>query len=354
MSSTTGYKHLGDVNFQSAESVEVRQPMMTSSINTARRRQDSLDGRLISASGERLVQRHMPPMMRLYRLRDVFLSLLHWKWPYTLVVVCLAYCVSWAIFAGLWLLLHKTDPSCLSLSKGNTTSFNSLFIFSTVVQTSIGFGNDFIQGGCEAGSALLVIQCLVGYIMDGVLMGLILTKALRAKSRAQTIHFSPHGVVCQRNGVLCLLFRLVDLRLQSVCEAHIRAYCYRPERTQEGEVLDWECRELDLGYDVGRDRILLLLPVTACHYITETSPFYGLSKDEVLSGPFEIILLLEGAIEATGLNMQAMRSYTHRDILWGHQFVPMVKLEQETGEVGVDFAQLDATKRVELDTRQST
>ena len=309
-------------------------------------------GRLLGLHGERLVRRQIPLRGNLVYAQDIFLTLVQWKWPYTILAVCAAYCLSWALFAALWFALNANNPECLSLSQPNTTSFNTMFIFSIMVQTTIGFGNDFIYGDCQEGSLLLVVQCVIGLLLDGVLLGLVLTKASRAKSRACSIVFSRYGVVCRRNGVLCLLWRLADLRVRSVCEAHIRAYLYKSQRTREGESLDWECRDLDLGYDTGRDRVLMLLPITACHYITESSPFHGMTQEQIMSEPFEIVLLLEGVIEATGLTAQARASYTHRDILWGHRFAPIVRTD-ESGVV-VDFEKISSTEKIDVNVMAQT
>eukprot|EP00117_Sycon_ciliatum_P045607 scpid45263/ scgid32765/ G protein-activated inward rectifier potassium channel 2; Inward rectifier K(+) channel Kir3.2; Potassium channel, inwardly rectifying subfamily J member 6 len=305
--------------------------------------------RIVGANGERLAERLLPLSHRLYYIRDFFITLVVCKWRYTLLALAGLYCASWILFAGLWYALNTHDESCFHLSNSTySDSFNTMFIFSIAVQTTIGFGNDFIQDSCQLGSFLLAVQCVIGLMLDGLLLGLILTKASRAKSRARTVLFSTHGGICRRDGQLCLLWRVADLRTRSMCEAHLRAYCYRSQTTLEGEQLDWECRELDLGYDTGRDRILLLLPVTVCHFINDASPLRHLTEEELSRSRFEIVLLLEGVIEATGLTAQAMHSYTNRDILWGYRFKPMVSTTT-SGRIAVDYSELNAMQKVDIE-----
>lgn len=71
---------------------------------------------------------------------------------------------------------------------------------------------------------------------------------------------------------------------------------------QEGEEIPLFMYELDVGYDVGEDRIFFIWPMTIVHKINESSPLYDVSASTLKSEDFEIVVLLEGVIESTGWN----------------------------------------------------
>ena len=71
-----------------------------------------------------------------------------------------------------------------------------------------------------------------------------------------------------------------------------------------------------------KNELLLFWPTTVIHKITPSSPLYKLSSGDLSreAANFEIIVVLEGIVEATGLTTQARTSYLPSEILWGHRF----------------------------------
>jgi potassium inwardly-rectifying channel subfamily J len=55
------------------------------------------------------------------------------------------------------------------------------------------------------------------------MVGIVFAKLSRPKKRTQTLLFSRNAVICQRDGHLCLMFRVGDMRKSHIVEAHVRA-----------------------------------------------------------------------------------------------------------------------------------
>jgi hypothetical protein len=91
--------------------------------------------------------------------------------------------------------------------------------------------------------------------------------------------------------------------------------------TAEGEDLPLDQTEIEMGTQEGEDRVLMLWPATLVHVIDAKSPFFGMSAQELAKAKFELIVVLEGIVETTGLSVQARASYLPGEILWGHRFV---------------------------------
>ena len=81
--------------------------------------------------------------------------------------------------------------------------------------------------------------------------------------------------------------------------------------TREGEVMPVYQRELSLGDSGDSDgesdgRLFLVWPIIVQHCISESSPLWDVSADDLVSGHkhFEIIVILEGIVECTGMTTQ--------------------------------------------------
>ncbi|RXM92157.1 ATP-sensitive inward rectifier potassium channel 14 [Acipenser ruthenus] len=98
-----------------------------------------------------------------------------------------------------------------------------------------------------------------------------------------------------------------------------------PRVTPEGEYLPLDHEDMNVGFDNGTDRIFLVSPVTIVHEIDEDSPLYELSQAELeQEADFEVVVILEGMVEATAMTTQCRSSYLSHEILWGHRFEPVL------------------------------
>jgi len=95
--------------------------------------------------------------------------------------------------------------------------------------------------------------------------------------------------------------------------------------TPEGEFLPLDNADLNVGFDNGTDRIFLVSPVTIVHEIDEESPFFEVDK-LTLEGDkeLEVVVILEGMVEATAMTTQCRSSYLASEIVWGHRFEPVL------------------------------
>lgn len=60
-------------------------------------------------------------------------------------------------------------------------------------------------------------------MIQAFMVGVVFAKLSRPKKRTQTLLFSRNAVICQRDGILCLMFRVGDMRKSHIIEAHVRA-----------------------------------------------------------------------------------------------------------------------------------
>lgn len=75
-------------------------------------------------------------------------------------------------------------------------------------------------------------------------VGLVFLKMVRPKQRTRTLQFSNRAVVCRRDGKLCFMFRVGDLRRSHIIEAKMRVLFIQSRTTQEGELVSPSRTEL--------------------------------------------------------------------------------------------------------------
>ncbi|CAN0359398.1 unnamed protein product [Lampetra fluviatilis] len=316
-------------------------------------------------------------------LSDIFTTLVDLRWRWNVAIFVLTYSAAWLAMASLWwgiaYLRGDLDAGLhggggcgggdggggggggdgggvpYSACVANVHSFATAFLFFIETEATIGYGHRYITERCPEGILLFLFQSLLGSVVDAFLMGCIFIKMSQPKKRAETLMFSREAVVSSRDGSLCLMFRVGNLRSSHMVSAQIRCKLIKSRQTTEGEFLPLDQLDLDVGFSSGADQLFLVSPLTICHVVDASSPLYEMSRASLSDGSpqLEIVVILEGIVETTGMTCQARTSYTEDEVLWGHRFLPVMSLEE--GFFRVDYSQFHATLEVptpELSARQ--
>ena len=212
--------------------------------------------RVVFKNGElNVVQGNLSKRRRRY-LADIVTTLVDIKWRWTLLVFSLSFLLSWLLFAVLWWLIGVAHGDFDDVNMNNEAwiacvhnvkDFTGSFLFSLETQHTIGYGYRYISDQCTEAVILLCVQSIVGLVIQALMVSIVFAKLARPKKRAQTLLFSRSAVICQRDGRLCLMFRLGNMRTSSLIGATVRAQIIRKRVTPEGETLQFDMEELNLG-----------------------------------------------------------------------------------------------------------
>ncbi|XP_042363680.1 inward rectifier potassium channel 2a [Plectropomus leopardus] len=280
-------------------------------------------------------------------LADIFTTCVDIRWRWMFIIFCLAFLLSWLFFGCVfWLVaifhgdLENDAQKCVS----NVSSFTAAFLFSIETQTTIGYGYRYVTDECPVAVFMVVFQSIIGCIIDAFIIGAVMAKMAKPKKRNETLVFSHNATVAMRDNKLCLMWRVGNLRKSHLVEAHVRAQLLKSRTTAEGEYIPLDQMDIDVGFDSGVDRIFLVSPITIVHEIDEDSPFYDMSKQDLENSEFEIVVILEGMVEATAMTTQCRSSYVAGEILWGHRFEPV--LFEEKNYYKVDYSRFHKTYEV--------
>ncbi|XP_072534864.1 ATP-sensitive inward rectifier potassium channel 14 [Salminus brasiliensis] len=315
-------------------------------------------------------------------LTDLFTTCVDIRWRWMLVVFTLSFLLSWLLFGfTFWLIAAAHGDLTVLPSSSSTTatssssspstsldpevehsrapkvenieehcfqqvnSFMAAFLFSLETQTSIGYGFRSVTEACPLAVLAVVLQCIVGCIIDAFIIGAVMAKIAKPKKRNETLVFSEVAVVAMRDGKLCMMWRVGNMRKSHLVEAHVRAQLLKPRVTPEGEFLPLDNVDINVGFDTGTDRIFLVSPVTVVHEIDEESPFFEMDRRKLESDEeLEVVVILEGMVEATAMTTQCRSSYLASEILWGHRFEPV--LFEKKNCYQVDYSYFNRTYEV--------
>ncbi|XP_061893093.1 ATP-sensitive inward rectifier potassium channel 12-like [Entelurus aequoreus] len=309
-------------------------------------------------------------------LADIFTTCVDTHWRYLLFIFCVSFIISWLFFGIIFYSVslshgdfeeHRTAKNEGLATEGLTAPFSGqttggpakripcilhvqgfvgALLFSMETQTTIGYGWRCVTEECPAAVITVIIQSIVGCIIDSFMIGTIMAKMARPKKRNQTLIFSKNAVVALRDGKLCLMWRVGNLRRSHIVEAHVRAQLIRSYVTVEGEFIPLEQMDLNVGYDEGTDRLFLVSPLVIVHEIDKDSPLYAISQADLETDAFEIVVILEGMVEATAMTTQFRSSYLSREIFWGHRFEPVIYEDRNCYKV--DYGRFHKTYEVPL------
>ncbi|XP_048518217.1 inward rectifier potassium channel 2-like [Dendroctonus ponderosae] len=141
--------------------------------------------------------------------------------------------------------------------------------------------------------------------------------------------------ICQRDGELCLIFRVRDYDMRYECHTNIVAYL---AEERAGEL---SLRALKLEKPG-----ILIWPVEVIHKIDESSPLWDLSAKDLILKRFEVIVVLEGECLVTSYMSRTTTSYLSREIKWGHMFSPCVRWDPVQRRYIVDHKRFNRSVEV--------
>nr|XP_061789469.1 inward rectifier potassium channel 2-like [Nerophis lumbriciformis] len=294
-------------------------------------------------------------------LSDLFTTCVDIRWRWMLVIFTLSFLLSWLLFGfAFWLIASAHgDLSVRLVPVADTSapggdgdrgaameepcflqvnSFMAAFLLSLETQTSIGYGFRSVTEQCPLAVVAVVLQCIVGCIIDAFIIGAVMAKISKPKKRNETLVFSETAVVALRDGKLCMMWRVGNLRKSHLVEAHVRAQLLKSRVTREGEFLPLDNLDINVGFDTGTDRIFLVSPVTIVHEINDESPFFEMDRKTLESDTeMEVVVILEGMVEATAMTTQCRSSYLASEIQWGYRFEPVLFEKKDGYEVDYSF-----------------
>ncbi|KAM8834454.1 ATP-sensitive inward rectifier potassium channel 15 [Synchiropus picturatus] len=294
-------------------------------------RKAAVQRRIVSKDGHNNVRiENVEGMVKLY-LHDIWTTVVDMKWRYKLTLFASTFVMTWFIFGVFFYLiglgngdfqpgLSANYTACVA----NVQTLTGAFLFSLESQTTIGYGFRYISEECPLAIFTLVAQLVITGLAEIFVTGAFLAKLARPKKRAETIKFSKSAVVCRRQGQLCLMLRVANMRKSLLIQCQLSGKLLHSKVTQEGEKTQIHQSSVDFFIDSSGECSFLILPLTFYHVLDERSPLAGLSAENLRSREFELLVTLNATMESTAATCQSRTSYVPQEILWGYEFQPVL------------------------------
>jgi potassium inwardly-rectifying channel subfamily J len=303
--------------------------------------------RLIYKSGESNISNANVHQRRFRYIVDIFTTLLELSWGYSILLYTLSFFISWCTFALCWWAISSYYIS----SRGKdecvlgVKEFTSALLFSIETQQTIGYGTRAVTTTCPVAIIVMMLQSVFGVVLECIMTGLIFAKLALPKRRAETIMFSKTAVICMHKGNLCLVFRVGDMRKCHMIDVNVNSVMVKQRKKNAGKNAGKESDEtplrqykLDLEAE-SEDFFFLAWPIHVIHKITENSPLWDMTPEKLLVADFEIIVVLEGIIESSGMTTQVRTSYLPSEIMWGHKLATLLTYQKDNGQYKIDYTQ---------------
>lgn len=199
--------------------------------------------RVVYKSGETNLRLLNIPRKSIKFLKDLATTLVETKWSYALLLFVFGHVGSWVAFALLYQLIGAAhgdfdfDPDTgarmgegkMACSRGAVDFFGFLLL-SVETQVTTGYGEKYPTEECPEGIFLFMVQILFSVVLDGALVGIIYAKMIRPQKLLKKFQFSKFAAIAQRDGNLCLLFRVADLRQQQQINSKVEAFFCQERR----------------------------------------------------------------------------------------------------------------------------
>jgi inward rectifier potassium channel len=247
-------------------------------------------------------------------------------WPRFLTFLIAAFFLINLFFGLAYFLLGREGLHGIT-SVNNLDFFLECVFFSVQTFSTIGYGQISPVG---IGHNILVsLQAFLGLMSIGLMSGLFFSRFSRPTTR---VKFSDVALITPYLGQKTFLFRLANGRLNHIVDASINVTLARFIITPEGISLR-QMTDLKL---IRERSSLFALSWTVGHQINETSPIYGMLKEDFKACQAEFIVSLTGHDETFSQTVHARHSYIASDIEYDRHFEDFVKREGGKTSIKLD------------------
>jgi inward rectifier potassium channel len=264
----------------------------------------------------RAVGQHKDP------LDDLYHYVLNSSWLKFIGLVSLVYVGVNLFFSTFYFF---APSSIANLHEG---SFIEAFSFSVQTMATIGYGA--MAPVTPMGHLLVMVEAIVGMFATAIVTGITFAKFARPTSR---VLFCDKAVICPRDGVPHLMFRMANWRHNQISDALVRVVMLISEKTREGETMR---RQVEIPLVQSRSSFFILT-FNVMHKIDEQSPFDGPNALEILQEKgAQFFISLNGYDETLAQNIKARHVYELANIVQDHRFQDVMTVHSD-GTREIDY-----------------
>lgn len=266
------------------------------------------------------------------------------SWPRFLALVLSVYLGVNALFGLAYWVCGPDALSGIDRSAGAIGLYLQDFFFSVQTFATIGYGATSPRS--LVAHWLVTFESLAGLLSLTLVTGLVFARFSRPGAY---VIFSERAIVSPLRDGRALMFRIANSRNNQLIQVEARVILGRFREGVAGAGREF------LPLRLERDHVEFFpLSWTLVHPIDETSPLWGLSKEEVEEASTEFLILIQAFDETFSQTVLTRSSYTADEMIWGARFVNLFNPPTADGTLSIDVSKLHDTEPAELTPFPST
>ena len=269
-------------------------------------------GRFINKDGSYNLEKEGMPF---YNRMSLFHDMLYLPvWEFIVIIVLFYLSINLA-FTTIYFLICP-DQLVGVIPGSHWKIFKELFYFSAQTFTTVGYGRVNPVG--DTANIVAMLEALTGFLSLAIATGLIYGRFSRPRSY---LKFSDHALVSPYRNTTALMFRFVAYKdKHSLTDLDIKVNVGMQVIENDAPIYKY------FTLDLERSRVESMpMSWTVVHPITETSPFFGFTEEDMRAADVELYINLRGFDEVFSNYVQQRTSYTYAEILFNRKFIPMFR-----------------------------
>jgi inward rectifier potassium channel len=254
-------------------------------------------------------------------------ALINLSWPKFFILLSVWYMAINALFAVGYLAL---GPGALQGSFEGSLFWRAFF-FSIHTFATVGYGN--IVPVSFLANSLVAIQTLFGLLSLAVATWLVFARFSRPNAR---VLYSRSALIAPYRDQSSFQFRIVNGRRSQLVNVQALLIHSRFERVDGTRVRRFYTLELERNF-------VAVFPAnwTIVHPISEQSPIFSWTREQLLEAEAEFLVLLNAVDETYSQTVYSRSSYSVREMEWGRKFAMM--FFEEGSQAVLDLDRLNET-----------
>lgn len=271
-----------------------------------------------------------------FRSLHLYHSLLTMSWTKFHAAVIFSYLAVNLLFACGYVLCG-TGALSESKAQGLGGRLAEAFFFSVQTLSTIGYGQ--LSPQTLAANILVSIEALAGLLGFALATGILFARFARPQAK---MLFSRSAVIAPYQGIRAFEFRVANERNSQLAEVTATVVLSRLENQ------DGIRRRQVYPLRLEREKIMFLpLHWVVVHPIDESSPLYGVKREDLLESQAEFLILLTAFDETFSQTVHTRSSYKPDEIEWGAKFADMYAAPED-GKVSIDLRRIHQTEPAEI------